>query len=72
MSDLMVSYGEQLVRWHRCWIRADLLERIAAAGRALPEAEAADVLGALIDELAGLEVRTVEQIPALLRRALSL
>lgn len=72
MSELVVSYDEHLVMWHGCWIRPSLLERITAAGRALPVQDADDVLGALVDALAGLDVLTMDQIPVRLLRALGL
>jgi hypothetical protein len=72
MSELQVSYDDQLVRWHRCWIRPSLLERIGAAGRKLSGQEADDVLGELIDALAGLDVTEAGQVPARLRKVLGL
>lgn len=72
MSRFVMDDDEVLVRWHRCWIRPALLEKIAAGGRALSGQEADDVLGALIDALAGLDVTDAEQIPARLRKLLSM
>lgn len=67
-----VVKGKSFVKWAACWILPSLLKTLRDAAMRLPEDERDDVLGALVEVLAGKTVTALTQIPPRLLRALGL
>lgn len=71
MDDRFVGpYEEHFILWLKVWIRPAVVRQIEAGLELMDPEEREDVAGALSDALEGQEVRSVEQIPDRLRRAL--